>query len=70
MTEFIDGIVQPVDRIGGVIGRPARLLILLDEGGKYVELVAILDANSRANLRALLLKLGRRVELGADLQAG
>jgi MarR family transcriptional regulator, lower aerobic nicotinate degradation pathway regulator len=34
------------------------------------EVLGPLDANSRAALRKLLLELGRRVELGADLQAG
>jgi DNA-binding MarR family transcriptional regulator len=34
------------------------------------EVLGPLDANSRAALRELLLQLGRRVELGADLQAG
>ena len=34
------------------------------------EVLGPLDASSRANLRELLLELGRRVEPGEDLQAG
>jgi DNA-binding MarR family transcriptional regulator len=45
--------------------RLAKLRTVLEE-----EVLGPLDAKSRATLRELLLELGRRVELGADLQAG
>src|SRR6266700_6762312 len=42
MSQFFDRVVEHVDRIGDVDYRPAALLIFFDEGGKNIELVALL----------------------------
>src|SRR5450631_572118 len=41
MSEFLDRVVQQVDRIGDINIRPAAILIFFDEGREDVELVAL-----------------------------
>ncbi len=68
MSEFLDGIIQQVDRVGCIDARPTRLLVFFNEGCENVELVARVGPGRRApefldlpNSRGVIVVISNRV---------